>query len=233
MAYIAQGLVNLNHAFNYDDTTAGQLKQITYDYDFSDWEGYQKTVIEYSSSGKNASDSAAALYSDGDYLFGYVDYYAAYSDRPFNQIWMTINDDPRMVMFTLRTVDASGNVNRNSQAVGLGEGDYEFHIFDNAHADTDNAYEYDCGRAYVHVYKTGRAQIEYRINIAKVVSMVNESSWNIKQSDIKMYHMKYINIGPQWVSSAGASSGPILGIVLCILSVILAQVYTKRHKEGL
>ena len=62
MAYIAQGLVNLNPPFDYDDTTAGQLKQITYDYDFSDWEGYHKTVIEYSSSGKNASDSAAALY---------------------------------------------------------------------------------------------------------------------------------------------------------------------------
>lgn len=245
MAYIAQGLVNLNHAFNYDDTTAGQLKQITYDYDFSDWEGYQKTVIEYSSSGKNASDSAAALYSDGDLLFGYVDYYAAYYNDQFNQIYMTINDgvnkkwyehgDSSRVMFTLRTVDASGNVNWNYQAVGLSEGDYEFHIFDNAHAGYINSDKYDYGRAYVHVDKTGRAQIEYYINIAKLVSVVNESpySWNIKQSDIKMYHMAYPRIGTEWVSSAGASSGPILGIVLCILSVILAQVYTKRHKEGL
>lgn len=240
MAYIAQGLVNKKPPIDYDDTTAGPLKQITYDYDFSDWEGYPKTVVEYSSSGKNGSDSVAALYSDGDYLFGYVDYYAAYSDRPFNQIYMTINDDPRMVAFTLRTVDASGNVNWDSQAIGLGEGDYEFHIFDNAHvrntnSDKNDYDKYDFGRAYVHVYETGRAQIEYRIDIAKLVSVVNEYpySWNIKQSDIKMYHMKYINIGDKWVSSAGASSGPILGIVLCILSVILAQVYTKRHKEGL
>lgn len=245
MAYIAQGLVNLKPPIDYDDTTAGQLKKITYDYDFSDWEGYHKTVIEYSSSGKNASDSAAALYSDGDYLFGYVDYYAAYYNDPFDWIYMTINDgvnkkwyehgDSSRVMFTLRTVDASGNVNWNSQAVGLGEGDYEFHIFDMAHVGYINSDKYDYGRAYVHVDKTGRAQIEYYIDIAKVVSVVNESpySWNIKQSDIKMYHMAYPRIGNEWVSSAGASSGPILGIVLCILSVILAQVYTKRHKEGL
>ncbi|MBR1571321.1 MAG: hypothetical protein IJ655_01125 [Lachnospiraceae bacterium] len=243
MAYIAQGLVNLNPPFDYEDTTAGQLKKITYDYDFSDWEGYKKTVIEYSSSGKNGSDSAAALYSDGDYLFGYVDYYAAYYNDQFNQIYMTINDgvnkkwynhdDSSRVMFTLRSVDASGNVNWNSQAVGLEEGDYEYHIFDNAHAGYNNSDKYDYGRAFVHVDKTGRAQIEYYIDIAKLVNVVNEApySWHIKQSDIKMYHMAYPRIGTEWVSSAGASSGPILGIVLCIMSVVLAQIYNLRRKR--
>jgi hypothetical protein len=43
--------------------------------------------------------------------------------------------------------------------------------------------------------------------------------------------MAYPRIGTEWVSSAGASSGPILGIVLCILSVILAQIYNLRRKR--
>ncbi len=122
---------------------------IVIDGNFTDWNTIAKT--QYIDAA--LPESAAALYSDGDYLFGYVDYYAAYYNDQFNQIYMTINDgvnkkwyehdDSSRVMFTLRSVDAAGNVNRNSQATNLGEGDYEFHIYDNAHAGYNNAKKND------------------------------------------------------------------------------------------
>ena len=72
--YITQGCVNQSPSIDTDDTTTGTLKKISYDYDFSDWEGYQKTSIGYNTK----ADASGALYSDGDILFGYVDYYGAY-----------------------------------------------------------------------------------------------------------------------------------------------------------
>lgn len=254
LTYITQGMINQSPGIDEDDTTEGKLKKITYDYDFSDWEGYQKTSI-----GDNTyADSSAALYSDGDILFGYVDYYAGYYNDAFNYIYLCINGNNRYtyygdndcIKFTLRGVDANGNVQWWNQATNLGPGDYEYYIFDNAyvgsasninHPDDEYHRTYCYGRAYIHVDKTGRAQMEYYIDIPTLVKVVNIThqewgayDWHIKQSDIKTFHVMYPRIGwGQWVTCGGTSTGPILGILLCLAVVVSAQVYRKKRSGRL
>ncbi len=254
MGYITQGMINQSPDIDKEDTTEGKLKKITYDYDFTDWEGYKKTSIGYNT----YADSSAALYSDGDVLFGYVDYYAGYYYDAFNYIYLCINGNNRYtyygdndcIKFTLRGVDANGNVEWWNQAVNLGPGDYEYYIFDMAYVGSasninnpDDKYcpTYCYGRAYIHVDKTGRAQMEYYIDIPTLVKVVNIThrdcgayDWHIKQSDIKTFHVMYPRIGwGQWVTCGGTSTGPVLGIILCFAVVVAAQLYRKKRSGRL
>lgn len=236
--YITQGCVNQSPGIDTDDTTTGTLKKISYDYDFSDWEGYQKTSIGYNTK----ADASGALYSDGDILFGYVDYYGAYYRDVFNFITLSVNgqNSRNTMYFTLRGVDANGNVQQWKDATNLGPGDYEFYLFDTAYvgsaSNINNPWTYTYGRAYIHVDKTGRAQMEYYIDIPTLVEVVNKApeqwgayDWNLKQSDMKTFHVNYVRIGPQWISCGGTSTGPILGILLCLAVVVIAQVYRKKR----
>lgn len=246
--YISQGITNRRPDIDYDNSTAGKLKQIQYDYDFSDWEGYQKTTIQYSTAGHSGIDAVGSLYSDGDYLFGYVDYYANFYADAFNYIYLCVNGknqqtwggDNDCMKFTLRAVDADGNVQHWNQAVCLAPGDYEYYLFDTAYVgcatNINSPYTFTYGRAYIHVDQTGRAQMEYYIDIPTLVKVVNLTpeqwgayNWNIKQSDIKTFHVLYVRMGIQWVSCGGTSTGPIVGILLCIGVVIAAQVYRKKR----
>ena len=75
---------------------------------------------------------------------------------------------------------------------------------------------------------------EYYIDIPTLVEVVNIDQWgayhwNLKQSDIKTFHVNYVRIGPQWISCGGTSTGPILGILLCLAVVVIAQVYRKKR----
>ena len=236
--YITQGCVNQSPSIDTDDTTTGTLKKISYDYDFSDWEGYQKTSIGYNTK----ADASGALYSDGDILFGYVDYYGAYYRDAFNFITLSVNgqNSRNTMYFTLRGVDANGNVQQWKDATNLGPGDYEFYLFDTAYvgsaSNINDPWTYTYGRAYIHVDKTGRAQMEYYIDIPTLVEVVNKApeqwgayDWNLKQSDMKTFHVNYVRIGPQWISCGGTSTGPILGILLCLAVVVIAQVYRKKR----
>lgn len=236
--YITQGCVNQSPGIDTDDTTTGTLKKISYDYDFSDWEGYQKTSIGYNTK----ADASGALYSDGDILFGYVDYYGAYYRDAFNFITLSVNgqNSRNTMYFTLRGVDANGNVQQWKDATNLGPGDYEFYLFDTAYvgsaSNINDPWTYTYGRAYIHVDKTGRAQMEYYIDIPTLVEVVNKApeqwgayDWNLKQSDMKTFHVNYVRIGPQWISCGGTSTGPILGILLCLAVVVIAQVYRKKR----
>lgn len=78
--------------------------------------------------------------------------------------------------------------------------------------------------------------MEYYIDIPTLVEVVNKApeqwgayDWNLKQSDMKTFHVNYVRIGPQWISCGGTSTGPILGILLCLAVVVIAQVYRKKR----
>lgn len=248
--YISEGVANRKNPIDYDDTTAGKLAEITYDHDFTDWEGYQKTNIQYSTAGKDGADAVGALYSDGDLLFGYVDYYGAYYTDAFNWIYLTINGnykttyygDNDCMKFTLRGVDANGNVQQWNQAVNLQPGEYEYYIFDTAYVGSatniNNPWTFCYGKAYIKVDATGHMQMEYYIDIPTLVKVVNIDyahwgayNWHIDQSDIKTFHVQYPRIGQQWVSCGGTSTGAIFGILLCIGVVVAAQLIQRRRKN--
>ena len=78
--------------------------------------------------------------------------------------------------------------------------------------------------------------MEYYIDIPTLVEVVNKApeqwgayDWNLKQSDMKTFHVNYVRIGLQWISCGGTSTGPILGILLCLAVVVIAQVYRKKR----
>ena len=50
-------------------------------------------------------------------------------------------------------------------------------------------------------------------------------------TDMKLIEANYVNIGDEWVSIAGTSTGPLLGMSLCGLSVLAVFGYRRRKNK--
>ena len=46
--------------------------------------------------------------------------------------------------------------------------------------------------------------------------------------DMKVVQAQYINIGTEWVTTAGTSTGAAMGISLCAMTVLAVLFYRKR-----
>lgn len=216
-------------AIDTDDVTQSEKTSISYDYDFTDWDRYPHDTIQYSTAGLSGTDSVAALYSDGGRLFGHVMYYNAYYswNDIFKYISLAVNEDYDNAMgLTCWGVDDAGNPLNWLAPNNTQVGSYEYHIFGMADGQQGGAWTTDYGRLYMTVSETGQVEAEFVIDLAKVATY-----YHLEETDLKTIHMQFIRIGNQWVSTAGTSTGPLAGILLCLGAVVAAQVY-RRRKHG-
>jgi uncharacterized protein (TIGR04145 family) len=210
-----------------DDVVASTKTEIKYDYDFTDWDNYPHEIIQYSSAGIDATDSAIALYSDGDQLFGHVSYYNAYYSYSdiFSYLSLAVNGDyGNYLPLTCYMEDDEGNVYTCFRPDNFRMGRYEYHIFGMGDSYNPGAWTTDYGKLYLEVSPTGAVEAEFVISLEKVAAY-----YHMEQTDFKTIHMQFIRIGYKWVTTAGTSTGPIVGILLCVGVVVAAQVYRKKR----
>ncbi|MGN0505195.1 MAG: hypothetical protein ACI4FZ_01455 [Lachnospiraceae bacterium] len=271
------------------DSSRGDFTGIIYDGSFDDWAYYPHSVIQYATSGTHHDevDGHAALYSDGDVLYGHVytsmpthlqsaggdmtsaitiginslpnEFFEGY-DRdewferwPLNWMgqWQWMHDRldqffydksnfwPEYAFYPqFIAVDSEGNINYNPKLSGLSNGTYEFYLIDSqGWKNANNIWQWeDPSAEYIYggnaVY--GRAmlvigpsknEMEFEIYIDKLAD-----KFHMEPQELHAFCARFGRIGHQWVSCAGTSTGPILGIVLCILAV--AFVLIRRRLKG-
>ena len=69
-------------------------------------------------------------------------------------------------------------------------------------------------------------EMEYKVNLEKLAE-----HFDMDASDMKMIQAQFINIGQEWVTIAGTSTGAAMGISLCVLSVGAVMLYRKRRSK--
>ena len=212
-----------NNSDLYDKTT-----YIKYDFDFSDWDDYPHQTIDYSTGGSHGADAEGALYSDGEYLYGHIKYYGGYYPDIFGFFELAINEKyHRTLMLNARAVDNDGNILWNYNTSDLKPGSYEFHIY-GAETIDGGAWDTDYGVLYIELQKHGRLNAEFRLDQSKIAHY-----YKCDQTDIKSFDMRFIRIGYKWISCAGTSTGPILGMAISGFAVLGSMwFYNRKKKKG-
>lgn len=212
-----------NNSDLYDKTT-----YIKYDYDFSDWDDYPHQTIDYSTGGSHGADAEGALYSDGEYLYGHIKYYGGYYPDIFGFFELAINEKYHHTLYlNARAVDNDGSILWNYNTSNLKPGSYEFHIY-GAETIDGGAWDTDYGVLYIELQKHGRLNAEFRLDQSKIAHY-----YKCDQTDIKSLDMRFIRIGYKWISCAGTSTGPILGMAISGFAVLGSMwFYNRKKKKG-
>ncbi|MGN0318377.1 MAG: Firmicu-CTERM sorting domain-containing protein [Lachnospira sp.] len=202
---------------------------IVYDGKYDDWDYYPHQLIQYSTPGAAGGDSEAALFTADTTLFGHVKSYLHKNEGEFQPFSIRVNnDDNKTINFRLVTVDAEGNINRDPDIRNLPKGTYEYYLWDlNSTSTATNINDADApvyGQMYLTV-GTSFDEMEYKIDLEKLAD-----HFNMDASDFKMIQAQYINIGTEWVSIAGTSTYPVMGVCLSIFSVAGALYFRKRKR---
>ena len=65
--------------------------------------------------------------------------------------------------------------------------------------------------------------MEYEVDMKKLAK-----KFDIEINEMKVVEAKYINIGDEWVTYAGTSTGPVAGVAISCLTVAGVLLYRKR-----
>ncbi len=211
---------------------------IQYDGVYGDWDNYPHTRIQYATAGtqRDVVDSNGALYSNGSTLFGHVvtempEHTLGGGEGFTTGVTILFNNDWNTAFYPrLALVDGSGNINWDPQLNNLPDGTYEFYIFsiDAWHTSSNLNNLNDMDQWYGKMTMTLSAtknECEYYLDLEKIAD-----KFHCDASDFKRIDAQYKRLGLEWVTTAGASSGAWLGLLICI--GVCAGVYVYRKKKG-
>ena len=245
-AEIVSGIVNLQP--DSGNNLENLFNGIIYDGSYEDWEDYGHSTIEYATAGSQESqvDAKGALYSSGEKLFAHVitnmpqhlqeagGEFTAAVTIAFNQKQSDLMNgtyDRKMAFYPrFVTVDTNGNINWDPQLLGLPEGTYEYYIAstDAWHSSTNinNLNEMDqlYGKMMMTVSKDGKDEMEFYLELPKIAKKLG-----VDETDLKEIAAQFGRIGQQWIYTAGTSTGPVVGVVLCILTAGFILWYRKKN----
>lgn len=237
-----------------NEGTAGEFHGIVYDGLFGDWSAYPHTLIQYATAGtqENTPDGEGALYLDGGTLYGHVEStMKMHLDQGGGEFTGAIsicfngNRDyeaniKQNVYPRLAAVSEDGTINWNPALKNLEDGTYEFYITD-ARAPFATEYMNNISDLEEHEQFFGKMKIvvgdtvdemEFYLDLEQVATFLTYyGKQKIQASDLKTVEAQFGHIGQEWLSTAGASSGPYWGIAIAVvLSFGAAFLMRKRHK---
>lgn len=201
---------------------------IVYDGSYLDWEYYPHQLVQYSSPGTPVSDAEAALYQKDSLLYGHVKTYLNLNSAEFKDITLSFNDE-QSINLTLVGADEDGNIIRNPQLRNLSKGTYEYYLWDRDSGSSAKNIKDEDAPLYGKIMVTIGAssdEMEYYVELDKVAEHLS-----MDVTDMKLIQAQYINIGKEWVTIGGASSGPIVGILISIAIAALSGVLLERKSQ--
>jgi len=81
------------------------------------------------------------------------------------------------------------------------------------------------GRLYITVLPSG-CEVEWKIEIEQIAEY-----YGLDTADLRMFGMKFVNIGPEWIWTAGTDTAPWLGAILSGGMAAGAVLYTRRRRR--
>ena len=239
------GVANLKASGDNDHTFNG----ITYDGKYDDWTYYPHTTIQYATAGtgEHVVDARGALYADSDKLYGHVEtgmpaHLGEAGGEFTSAVSIKLNDDENL-MLTPRfiAVDANGNIDWSPQTSGLAAGTYEFYLAStttNGTSSNINDLKGDdviYGRAMVTV-GADKDEMEYEIDVPTLAAHLHadggqaKDETSIDPSNIPQFSARYGRLGQEWVTTAGTSTAPALGVGLCLATVGGTCAWRRRRR---
>ena len=235
--------------------TAGEFSGIVYDGLYGDWNAYPHTLIHYGTAGTqtNSPDGEGALYTEDGIVYGHVissmDAHLAEDGGEFaSAVSIYFNgehdynyDRTNNLYPALVAVTEDGTIIWDPQTEGLENGTYEFYIMD-ARMEFDRnlitnvsqlaEHEQFFGRMFVTVSDTND-EIEFFIDLEQVAKYLSYySGTTIEASDFQLIEAQFGRIGQEIISTAGTSSGPAMGIAVCIAVVAVAYFKKRRNNKA-
>lgn len=229
---------------------AGEQDTIVCDGSFSDWDYYPHPVIYYGVDefGSTYVEGQAALYSDGEKLQAHV--FSAMKQHVENNgkdlvtgLIVSVNSPsgessegetflPRLV-----TVDGNGII-REPDFANLQPGVHEFYIVDMSgwpvegypvdYWSDPGTYSYKgnaiYGKAYIRISPSG-CEMEFELDIETLAE-----KFGLNADELKFFGAKFQSIGGQWVTCAGVSSGPWMGVAISGLAVVFVLLRKRMAK---
>lgn len=173
------------------------------------------------------------MYLDNTTLHGHVLSTLHMNEREFQPFTIRINEkDKTSISFRLVKVDAKGNIEKDCQVENLDAGEHEYYLWDlSSGSSAKNIHDKDVpiyGRMYLTVRQDAEGkpisdEMEYEIDMKKLAK-----HFQMDTKDMKVVQAQYINIGTEWVTTAGTSTGAAMGISLCAMTVLAVLFYRKR-----
>lgn len=216
--------------------------EIEFDGLYGDWDSYSHELIEYST---YTADAEGAMYSDGDTLNMHVKtYLSGQSPYLYKDITLRFNrNDNQCVNLTVVAVDDQGNVMWNTEGLydtTAGKNYHYYLVDENAWGmGGQNIYNESTywnwnqtervrwlyGEILVSVGATG-TEMEVQVDMAELANRLG-----VDATDLKYIQAQFENIGQQWISCAGTSTGPLPGILMGAgIAAFAAWGYKKKEK---
>lgn len=225
--------------YNLDGSTGKDTNiDIAYDGLYGDWNNYPHTTIEYATAGtqQDRTDAKGALYCVGSTLYGHVvttmpEHLAEAGGEFMNAVTILFNNNWSQVFYPrMETVAEDGSINWNTPKGGMADGTYEFYLFStDAWHNSPSIYDAnDIDKWYgkmIVTIKDGKDECEFYLNLEKVAEKLNCDA-----SDFKRIDAQFGRLGQQWITTAGASSGAWLGLILCV--GVTAAVLVRQKKKS-
>lgn len=211
---------------------------------YGDWDTYHHTLIEYSTA---VGDAEGAMYADGENLMMHVKTYLdGQSPYLYKDITLRFNrDDNQCVNLTVIAVDNDGNVMWDTEGLYDTTAGKQYHYYivdENAwNMGGQNIYNdatywnwnktervrWLYGEIDVNVNATG-TEMEVKLDMSELANRLG-----MDQTQLKYIQAQFENIGQQWISCAGTSTGPIPGILMGVGVVAFAAWGMKKKEEDL
>ncbi len=229
------GNINMLEDFEH----SGVKDELIFDGIYVDWKEYPHTTIDYSTNGTHSShiDANAALFSKDERLYGYVQTkMEAHTDSgeaavAFTQS-VTIKLNDRYYFFPrVAEVSESGIINWNPKLSDLEPGEYKYKIFStDSWGNAVSIYNLDeqnvCyGEMIITIGKDSHNQCEYVLDENKLAE-----KFGISANDIKTYAAQYGRLGTDWVTCAGTSTAPLVGMLLLVGMAGVGMFFTKKSR---
>lgn len=225
-----------------DDDSVGDFEGIVYDGLYADWDTYPHTLIQYATAGTNEliADGEGALYTDGTTLYGHVvspmiAHISHGGGELTRNIAIRFNEDDNAYFFPrLVTVDENGNINWQPKISDFEPGNYEFYLAASdawgTSKNISNLHPMDTlyGKMTVTVRGDSLAdETEFYLDLELIAQKLG-----VDASEFKTIQAKFGQIGYDWITTAGASSGAIAGIVISLSAVGAVLLGRKVRTSG-
>lgn len=204
-----------------NSSTAGIIIDGYYD----DWRDKPITKITWRNY-NSGQHHEASMIKDNDYIYVYLHMNPSYdSPIPIDDIELRINDGSPCILFiryanSQNTTDWSHAVDLST--LGIRDGLHVFTSYPNN----------SLGDAAVTVSKSSaHDNWEMRIKISDLEKVMNLKAGTINNASKIELNMP--NVGRESVILLGTSTAPVLGIILCIITVIAVVVYRMKKVRSL
>lgn len=203
---------------------AGEIRIDGY---YDDWEGIPKTNITYGNHNLTEYHEYGLLF-DGEYLYGYVGLSESYTNNiPADMYYISIDGSVQSFVIWGRNEDDSRDYSRSIRDQGLGRYVTEYGLYLNEYHPTFT------GSAAIPAITISSGERNDQMEFAMPVSVLEEI-YGFEPGDLKngaMIEMWCPNLGDEKATVQGTSSGPILGVALCLAVVGGVWLYRKKGKQ--